>query len=267
MHQWLSTEGAVTRAHYDAYNNVFMQVQGQKEAALWSHSRLHKESGDCQGILPVAPHMEPQARQVAASVDRNVCPPDVLVVLAPGDVLHIPAMVLHEFSVPRLSDDVSVAYSLNAWTESHASTLFDDALRLPLPLEEDQLAQEVGATILARFLTVIASRLGLHHISDELDTLLTHRHFMNSTEPIDATACSAFTAPAPSPTLPPPDNNKIRARAAPVAATLAATRPIVGESGSKTLFFDYVEELAYFVGGGERSVEDVLQCLRWMSGH
>jgi len=118
---WLGGLGSCTIAHYDVFNNIFMQMHGRKRVKLWPPQYFHE--------FHVYPDAHPRARKTQVNPDsvdyelfplyESLPPPTMDVELGPGDSLYIPAFWFHSVEVIEsgLSDDNSSA-SVNVFSQS-----------------------------------------------------------------------------------------------------------------------------------------------------
>tara|TARA_B110000208_G_C11751026_1_gene423435 strand:+ start:34 stop:1455 length:1422 start_codon:yes stop_codon:yes gene_type:complete len=107
---WAGSVGATATPHYDAYDNVHVQVHGTKRWKLAPPKHLLT-----QQIFPMG---HPSARQLQ-DPDAELLEADgaLEVVLRPGDVLCLPAYWLHEVVA---EGNGSASLSFNSWKPSQA---------------------------------------------------------------------------------------------------------------------------------------------------
>ena len=93
---WAASAGATTQAHYDVADNTFVQLSGEKEFWIWPpevHAALH--------IFPDShprsrkAQLDPEAPDTTHHPLSAALPPPVRLLLAPGDVLRLPAFWMH----------------------------------------------------------------------------------------------------------------------------------------------------------------------------
>uniref|UniRef100_A0A7S0P529 JmjC domain-containing protein n=1 Tax=Calcidiscus leptoporus TaxID=127549 RepID=A0A7S0P529_9EUKA len=147
---WSSSAGAVTQAHYDVADNVFVQLEGEKEFLLYP-----PHAADA---LHVYPDAHPRARKAQLCVEtpdalaHPLCaslPPPTIVRLAPGDALYVPAFTFHHVAsrTPTLS--------FNVFTQSSVPAAAAEALSLPLRLSASwpmELKRRVFSELLMQLL-------------------------------------------------------------------------------------------------------------------
>lgn len=141
---WLGGAGACATPHYDTDDNVFVQLAGAKRVLMWApehapafhlHPAHHPRARQAQVTDPLrvsaSPPFDPRAL------------PAYEVVLRAGDVLFMPAFVLHH--VTALSASVSV----NVWTRSAAARAAQAVESTPMPLSPKWPHARVAAVVRA----------------------------------------------------------------------------------------------------------------------
>jgi len=126
---WISSQGTGTRAHYDAFDNEFFQVEGRKRFRIFSpkeHFHLH-----------LFPDAHPKARKSQVDSDapdmerfplfRHLGPPFWEGVLEPGDGLQIPAFWFHE------TESLDPSISVNSFQQSLIAQLANRVFESPAP--------------------------------------------------------------------------------------------------------------------------------------
>ncbi|GHP10539.1 hypothetical protein PPROV_000927000 [Pycnococcus provasolii] len=105
---WMSSQGANTHAHYDAFDNVIVQLYGKKRVTLWP-PREHWH-------LRVFPDAHPRARKsrLVEPAGPSGPTPWQVVELEPGSAIRIPALWFHH--VENVGADAAV--SLNCFSDS-----------------------------------------------------------------------------------------------------------------------------------------------------
>lgn len=112
---WLGVAGATAVAHYDIYENIFVQIRGRKRVRLAAPENWWN--------LYMFPATHPSDRQSQVididQPDLQRFPefagvPFLETTLHPGDVLYVPSFWIHH--VEALDDSISV----NVWTDSHS---------------------------------------------------------------------------------------------------------------------------------------------------
>ncbi|GBG23932.1 Lysine-specific demethylase 8 [Hondaea fermentalgiana] len=128
---WISSAKSGTRAHYDAFDNQFFQLKGQKRIRVHApteHFAFH-----------VFPDAHSRARKSQVDSDQpdlqsfplfaELAAPALDVILEPGDSISIPAFWFHE--VESLTSSVSV----NAFSMSPVASVAGRVFARPLPLD------------------------------------------------------------------------------------------------------------------------------------
>lgn len=90
---WMGSPGAVSAAHYDLQNNLYVQLNGTKQFTLAPPASFR----EC-GVFPALHPRHRQARRHVSPLDATgECLPQgaVVATLSPGDVLFIPPLWLH----------------------------------------------------------------------------------------------------------------------------------------------------------------------------
>lgn len=114
VNMWMGTGGTITRAHYDSYDNVFVQLVGRKYVRLLARDQeefLYVDQGGglasqaAQGNMSAVPDLE-QVDLERFPLMAKAAFSEVL--LEPGDALFIPAGMWHH--VRSLSVSVSVSF-------------------------------------------------------------------------------------------------------------------------------------------------------------
>ena len=93
---WAASAGATTQAHYDVADNTFVQLSGEKEFWLWppeAHAALHLFPDSHPRSRKA--QLDPEAPDVRCHPLSATLPPPLRLLLAPGDVLRLPAFWLH----------------------------------------------------------------------------------------------------------------------------------------------------------------------------
>eukprot|EP00160_Parvularia_atlantis_P013746 Unigene3025_Nuclearia_a/m.9303 Unigene3025_Nuclearia_a/g.9303 ORF Unigene3025_Nuclearia_a/g.9303 Unigene3025_Nuclearia_a/m.9303 type:complete len:440 (+) Unigene3025_Nuclearia_a:51-1370(+) len=152
---WVSSRGLIVQAHYDLYNNMFVQVRGRKRFLLFPPEDRHR--------LYVFPQHHPYARR--SQVD--ILAPDLArhpnfaeatpyeVVVHPGDLLVLPPCWFHfiesldasvSVNVFSFAPEIEDAVKVYAWPVPVAAQRSVSARALVLA----QVAQQVLATVLGK---------------------------------------------------------------------------------------------------------------------
>ena len=164
---WIASRGSGTRAHYDALDNVVVQVAGAKRLRVWSpsqhlaahvypdsHPRARKSQlrGDAdlvQGAAAAAGAAASADASAAANAPlpllRELAVPVLDIELAPGDAVAIPAFFIHE-----LETLTETSVSCNAFRPSAAAALAARAFarRLPPLMAPPPQQQQLGTPCL-----------------------------------------------------------------------------------------------------------------------
>ena len=93
---WAASAGATTQAHYDVADNTFVQLSGEKEFWIWppeAHAALHLFPDSHPRSRKA--QLDPEAPDATRHPLSAALPPPVRLLLAPGDVLRLPAFWLH----------------------------------------------------------------------------------------------------------------------------------------------------------------------------
>jgi hypothetical protein len=123
---WVGQKGVVTHLHQDTYDNLFVQLVGEKHFVICPPSQVeHVHSfpflhpSHSQSQLPSSldvgsmEHAFPGAKRLRC-LETTV---------KPGEVLYVPPLHWHQVT----TDEASV--SLNVWTSSHQQKAFDAAVK------------------------------------------------------------------------------------------------------------------------------------------
>lgn len=126
---WAGSAGAVTQAHYDVADNVFVQLHGTKEFLCWppsAHEALH-----------LFPDAHPRARKSQVTIEQPdlemhplmaSLPAPLRIVLEPGSAIALPAFWLHHVTAKTES------VSLNVFSESPLKLAAAEVFGRDLPL-------------------------------------------------------------------------------------------------------------------------------------
>eukprot|EP01031_Cornospumella_fuschlensis_P026859 gene26859-32460_t len=148
---WITQPDITATLHYDAVNNLFIQVQGSKKSRVdqycpsQSTSSTRKRADYCSEYTDVpATTIEPaksvDIRPYSIVMRRHTqevfeecwdVGDGIVLELNAGDVLLIPPYWFHK----TISKSASVSLSL--WWETRETQVFDDMLNHPLPFESD----------------------------------------------------------------------------------------------------------------------------------
>lgn len=140
----------------DRLPSFYLQVVGRKRFVI-IRPDAHRQ-------LRVQPALHPAHR--SAQVDLRAAdglaqPLEGLeVVLAPGDILFLPAFFFHQVTT------LDFAISVNAWSTFAPSTLVDEARLFPLPMTEDLQTLEDRAQVLRGFLLLLLTDLEMPEDED-----------------------------------------------------------------------------------------------------
>jgi hypothetical protein len=157
LNLWLASRGVVAGCHFDSADNVFLQLHGNKSFVLFPP--------DEWPILSLYPRLHPLTRQTKVDIDSPRCDlfPEYcshavryarIAVLAPGDVLFLPAFWFHHVrSESFLSASVSV-YTAHAPDKQ----AFTEVFKHPLPLDA-AWSRGLRAASLVRYLDQILQKL------------------------------------------------------------------------------------------------------------
>lgn len=108
---WVSSDKCSTHAHYDAFDNTIVQLNGKKHVALWppnAHFDLRTYSD-----------AHPRARKSRLPDPLAHLAPWRVVTLEPGMAMRIPPFWFHHVEASAGPDDGCVAVSLNVFADAH----------------------------------------------------------------------------------------------------------------------------------------------------
>mmetsp|Transcript_6588 Transcript_6588/g.10381 ORF Transcript_6588/g.10381 Transcript_6588/m.10381 type:complete len:325 (+) Transcript_6588:845-1819(+) len=179
---WVSSKGCGTRAHYDAFDNRFRQLEGEKRVRVWKpqeHINLH-----------IYPDAHPRARKSQVNSDapclekhpfyKDLGLPAEDRILGPGDVIEIPAFWFHEI------ESMTASVSCNEFTESAvarvAAGLFQTSQRYVDTMDREFVRQVVEEMLhgddptefIGRILSSRYTPLGLYNPSTTILETETH---------------------------------------------------------------------------------------------
>lgn len=122
---WAGGRGVTARGHYDSFHNAYFQISGRKRFVL-----LPPEAQDRVFLHPKAhpSYRQSQLEDFEAATANFTGKIDVT--LGPGDVLYIPPFWFHHVVA------VERSLSVNIWCDSDEYNVMEEALILPVPLEE-----------------------------------------------------------------------------------------------------------------------------------
>ncbi len=130
---WMASDGAVSRMHYDAAHNLFLQVRGRKRFLLIKPSDavahrvpMYPSSHPCHRASPI----DPTAFLLSSAPEMaNVVAQEAL--LEAGDLLYLPPFWLHHVITTAPS------MSVNVYLPSAESVNAGRIYRVPLPISND----------------------------------------------------------------------------------------------------------------------------------
>lgn len=153
---WIGGKGVVTNTHFDAYENVYLQIKGRKQFLLSPPTDYYK--------MAVYPRMHPSDRQSRIEwVDSNDPPlhqlqyefPEFLNItiweatLEPGDVLYLPPFWFH-----RVAPLSHLSISANVWSQGTELDIINAIFNNPLPYFTDlpELYREQRISVLRTYI-------------------------------------------------------------------------------------------------------------------
>lgn len=166
---YLGPPGTLTPAHYDAYDNVYLQLSGRKSFLLFD------PRAGAAGLRPLPSHHRYEWRspldleRLSAGDMEALRGQGCEVVLSPGEALFIPSGWWHHVTAledgvgfaSSVADGLSVA-SLNFWFDEWSKLLVAPTLPIPAGLEAE-LARQVEV--------LYAEALGLHQVGKGVTAL------------------------------------------------------------------------------------------------
>lgn len=138
---WIGMEGVVAPCHYDGYNNIYVQVKGQK--------RFYLAAPESRTTLRPFPFLHPSHAQCQVRLGPETVPVGneskhwYVADLEPGDILFLPPMWFHEVHAPGFS------VSVNGWTEHAEVEVVGKLFNLALPKHRSNRGWEPGHAVLA----------------------------------------------------------------------------------------------------------------------
>jgi hypothetical protein len=192
---WFGQEGVVAAVHYDAYDNLYAQIYGQKRWYLIppSHARamylypfLHPSHAQSQLI---------DLRRVNSSHFRFFAesrPPLYVVTLQPGDVLFLPACWFH------FVEAVNTSISVNVWTRTPQSALMTTvSQQLPFRAQDTRF-EKLHAAV--HYVVLLLRELNFHSPRSEVRDLYSERYEplvrdgqLSISQSLLPTACPTFS--------------------------------------------------------------------------